>query len=86
MIIYKRNFDENRRIYFLIKEEKVFIKYITILDKVSNIIKIKFNSQLIYSKKCINAKKTWLKLDFQYFYAPIIFDENYYPKVLLEKF
>ena len=58
MIIYKRNFDENRRIYFLIKEEKVFIKYITILDKVSNIIKIKFNSQLIYSKKCIKAKKS----------------------------
>ena len=24
MIIYKRNFDENRHIYFLIKEEKVF--------------------------------------------------------------
>ena len=33
-----------------------------------------------------SQKKTWLKLDFQYFYAPIIFDENYYPKVLLEKF
>ena len=27
MIIYKRNFDENSRIYFLIKEEKNFIKY-----------------------------------------------------------
>ena len=27
MIIYKRNFDEKRRIYFLIKEEKIFIKY-----------------------------------------------------------
>ena len=27
MIIYKINFDENRRTYFLIKEENVFIKY-----------------------------------------------------------
>ena len=27
MIIYKRNFDENRGIYFLIKKEKVFIIY-----------------------------------------------------------
>ena len=38
MIIYKRNFDQNRRIYFLIKEE-VFIKYMEILEKISNIIK-----------------------------------------------
>ena len=28
MITYIGNFDKNRRIYFLIKEEKVFIKYI----------------------------------------------------------
>ena len=39
MIIHKRNFHENRRIYFLIKEEKVFIKYMELLEKVSNIIK-----------------------------------------------
>ena len=45
MIIYKRNFDENRRIYFLIKIEKVFNKYMEILEKVRNIIKIKFNSE-----------------------------------------
>ena len=45
MIIHKRNFDENRRIYFLIKIEKVFNKYMEILEKVRNIIKIKFNSE-----------------------------------------
>ena len=39
MILYKRNFEENRCIYFLIKEEKVFIKYMEILEKVSNIKK-----------------------------------------------
>ena len=33
LVIYKRNFDENRWIYFLIKEEKAFIKYMEILEK-----------------------------------------------------
>ena len=49
MITYKRNFDESRRIYFLIKKEIVFIKYMDILEKLRNIIK--FNSGLKYSKK-----------------------------------
>ena len=57
MIIYKRNFDENRRIYFLIKEQKVFNKYMEILEKVRNIIKKKFNSTLTYSKKYLKAEK-----------------------------
>ena len=41
----------------LIKEEKIFLKYIEILEKVSNIIKREFNSELIYSKKYLKAKK-----------------------------
>ena len=57
MIIYKRNFDENGRIYFLIKEQKVFNKYMEILEKVRNIIKKKFNSALTYSKKYLKAEK-----------------------------
>ena len=57
MIIDKRNFDEKRRIYFLIKEEKVFIKYMEILEKVSNIIKNEFNSKLIYTKRYLKAEK-----------------------------
>ena len=47
MIIYQINFDQNRRIYFLIKEEKVFIKYMETLEKVSYTIKNEFNSELI---------------------------------------
>ena len=39
MIKYKWTFDENRHIYFLMKEEKVFIKYMEILEKVKNISK-----------------------------------------------
>ena len=38
MIKYTINFDENRRISLLIKEEKLFVKYVEILEKVSNII------------------------------------------------
>ena len=47
MIIYKRNFDKDRRNYFLTKEEKVFIKYLEILEKVTNVIKNIFDSELI---------------------------------------
>ena len=35
---------------FLTKEEKALMKYLHILEKVSNIIKNKFNSELIYTK------------------------------------
>ena len=61
MIIYKRSCDENRRISFLIKEEKTFIKYMGILQKLRDIIKNKFNSKLIYSKKYLKAEKKPLK-------------------------
>ena len=57
MIIYKINFNENRRIYFLIEKEKVFIKHIEILEKVRNIIKNKFISELIYSKKYLKSER-----------------------------
>ena len=60
-------------IYFLIKEEKVFIKYMEILEKVSNIIKKKFNSDIIYSKKYLKAEKKNTKRGFQCLYAPVIF-------------
>ena len=92
MIIYQRNFDEIRCIYFLIKGENVFIKYMETLEKVRNIITDKFNSELIYSKK---ISKNWKKINtigsFQCLYALVILidsiyrkDENYYPKVFLE--
>ena len=57
MIIHKINFDEFRRIYFLIKEGYVFIKYVEILEKVSNIIKKKNNGELRYCKKYLNTGK-----------------------------
>ena len=56
MIMYKRNFDESRQICFFIQKEKVFVKYMKILEKVRNIIKSKFNRNLIYSEKYLKAK------------------------------
>ena len=77
MIIYKINFYGNRHIYFLRKkEEKVFIKYMEIIEKVRNIIKNKFNSQLIYSKKYLKAEKEVnTKGGFQCLYMPVVLIE-----------
>ena len=60
-----------------------------IFEKVSNIIKDKFNSELVYSKEDLKAEKknTHTKGGFQCLYAPIILiDENYYSTVFLEKY
>ena len=71
----------------------MFIKYNEALEKVSNIIKSKFNSDLIYRKKYLKAERKNTKGGFHCLYAPIILidsiyrkDENYYPKVFLQKF
>ena len=52
----QKRLDENRLMYFLIKVEKVFIKYIELFGKV-HIIKNRFNSEFIYSAKSLKAKK-----------------------------
>ena len=92
MIMYKTNFDENRCIYFSIKEEKSFIKYMENLEKVRNIIKKKFNSALIYSKKYLKAGEKTHKRRHSIFICTSNIDsiyrkeENYYPKVFFEKY
>lgn len=53
-LLHKINFDENSRIYFLSRKGKVFIKYMETFEKVRNIIKRKFNSELIDSRKCLS--------------------------------
>ena len=45
MIIYG-NFDESRQIHFLIKEES-FLKYMKILEEVSNITKLIVNLYIV---------------------------------------
>ena len=51
MCIYKRYSDQSKCIYFMIKDEKRLNKYITIQEKVRNIIKKKFNSEHVSNKK-----------------------------------
>ena len=66
--------------------------------KISNIMKKKFNSELIYSKKYLKAEKNLItkksaqKECSQYIYISVILidsvyikDNNYYPQVFLEK-
>ena len=89
-----RSFYKNNSIYFMIKEEKVLDKYNEIWEKFSNIMKIKFNSDLVYNKKYIKTEnKINAKESFQCFYIPVILidsvyrkDENYDPKVVLENY
>ena len=49
---------------FLIKDKTLFDKYNKIWEKVSNIIKKDFNSELVYNKRYLKAKKTRQKKDF----------------------
>ena len=93
MSIYKRYSDKTKCMYFMIEDEKIFDKYMTILEKVSHIIK-KLNTGLICNKKHLKAEKRFnTKEGFQCFYIPVILfdsayrkDRNYYPRVFLERF
>ena len=57
MSIYERYFDKTKCMYFTIKDEKLFDKYMKITENGSNMIKNKFNSELIYNKKYLKAAK-----------------------------
>ena len=56
MSICKRYSDKTKCMYFMIKDENIFDKYMTICGKVRNIIK-KIKSEFIYNKKYIKLKK-----------------------------
>ena len=83
--------NKTKCIYFAI--EKVFDKYLTIWEKVSNIIIKKINSELKYNKKYLKGEKRFnTKENFQYFFTSVVLfdlaygiDRNYYPKLFLEK-
>ena len=89
-----RSFYKKNCVYFVINEEKVFDKCNEIWKNVSNVVAKKINSELVYNEKCIKAEnKINAKESFQCFYIPVILidlvykkNENYYPKVILEKY
>ena len=73
MSVYKRYSDNAECMYFMMKDEKIFDKYTTVWDKVSNLIKKKFNSELIHDKKYLKVEKRFnTKESFQCFYIPVI--------------
>ena len=73
MSIYERYFDKTKYMYFTIKDEKLFDKYMKITENGSNMIKNKFNSELIYNKKYLKAaKKLNTKESFQCFCILVI--------------
>ena len=90
---YKRYADKTNCMYFMIKDENLFDNYMTIWEKVINVIKQKFNSELIYNRQFLKAGKRFnTKERFQCFYIPVILfdsfyrkDGKYYRKVFLEK-
>ena len=53
MSAYRIDFDEAERMCFMIKEEKVFDKYMEIWEKVNNIIKKKILNLYIVEKHSI---------------------------------
>ena len=55
--IYKRNFDKTRCIYFSIKDRRFCDKNNEIQGNVKIIVKKEFNSELVYDKKYLKAKK-----------------------------
>ena len=71
-----------------------FDKYMTVWEKVSNIINKKIKGELIYNKKYLKAENRFnTKESFQCFYVPVILfdsvykkDKNYYSNAFLEKF
>ena len=55
-------------IYFLKKGEKFIYRFNEILEKVSKLIKKQFNSELVYNKELLKAKKrSTQKKDFNVF-------------------
>ena len=92
MSIYKGCSDKTKGMFFMIKDETIFDKYMTIWEKFSNIIKT-ISSELIYNKKYLKAEKRFnSNKSFHCFYIPVILfdsvnrkDGNYYYKVPLKK-
>ena len=56
MSIYKTYSNKTKCMYFMIKYERSFDKYMRIREKNSYVIIKKFNSELIYNKKYLKLK------------------------------
>ena len=65
--------------YFMIKNDNVFDKCLTIWENVSNVIKRNFNSELIYNRFYLIAEKRFnTKESLQSLYAPVTLVDSTY--------
>lgn len=63
---YAKRFDKKKHFFFLIKDDEFLKKYNEMRDKVSNSIKIRFDSESVYNKKYSRCKKNLMKLESTY--------------------
>ena len=96
---YKIDLDEDECMSFS-KKDKEFVEMCNeTLEKVRNIVKIKFNSELIYSKEYLKAEKKIYNKNINtkecswcIYISAILINlvyikvKNYYPQVFLEKY
>ena len=54
---YRRDFNETKYLFFLIKDGELLEKYNEIWEKVRNNIKKEFGSEPVYNKKYLKAKQ-----------------------------
>ena len=81
MSTYERYFDKTKCMYLVIKDETFLDKYMKVWKKVSDIIKNKFNSELVYNKKYLKAERKFsAKESFQCFYMSVILSDAVYRK------
>ena len=53
---YARKFDENATMSFIVKDKQLLKKYTKIWEKIEGLMKINFESKLVYSDKYIKTK------------------------------
>ena len=56
MRVYRKAFDENKYMSFLIKDDELLEKYNEIWKKLKNIIKKEFDSEPVYNEKYVKGK------------------------------
>ena len=79
MSVYKRYSNKSKCMYFMIKNDNVFDKCLTIWENVSNVIKRNFNSELIYNRFYLIAEKRFnTKESLQSLYAPVTLVDSTY--------
>ena len=69
---YRRDFDETKYMFFLIKDDELLEKYNEIQEKVKNSIKKEFNSEPVSNEKYLKTKKKNLLMEKSTQIFPII--------------